>query len=107
MPRIIKRDDVRESFSASKLRSGIQKALEKRPIDSETIETMISNITKKLMSAGEREVRSRVMGEWVMDELKAVDKIAYIRFASVYRSFQDLSEFREVIERLESSADLK
>jgi transcriptional repressor NrdR len=107
LPRIVKRDDVRESFSDDKLRAGFQKALEKRPVSSESIEAMVNNIRKKLLAVGDREVKSRVLGEWVMEELKAVDKVAYIRFASVYRSFQDLSEFREVIERLEANADLK
>jgi len=107
LPRVVKRDGVREAFNEDKLRAGIQKALEKRPVSADQIEAMIHDIQKSLMAGGEREVKSRRIGEWIMEALKAVDQVAYIRFASVYRSFQDLSEFREVIERLESHSDLK
>jgi transcriptional repressor NrdR len=84
-----------------KLRSGILRALEKRPVGSDQIEAAINRIKKKLLARGEREIPSRLIGESVMAELARLDQVAYIRFASVYRSFQDVNEFREVIDHLE------
>ncbi|AJQ94291.1 MULTISPECIES: transcriptional regulator NrdR [Gynuella] len=103
MPRIIKTDGSREPFNEDKLRSGLHRALEKRPVGMESLEAAISRIKHSLRAIGEREIRSRTLGEMVMDELKALDQVAYVRFASVYRSFQDISEFRDEIDRLEQS----
>ena len=102
LPRIIKSDNSREAFDQQKLRRGIQKSLEKRPVSTEQIESMIQHIIRHLLTHAEREVTSQQLGEWVMDELKLLDEVAYVRFASVYRSFQDISEFREEIQRLEA-----
>jgi len=93
LPRLIKNDNSRESFSEEKLRSGLLKALEKRPVETAQIETAIARIARKLMTQSEREVPSTKIGEWVMEELKALDEVAYIRFASVYRQFKDIGEF--------------
>lgn len=101
MPRIIKSDGVRQPFDEHKLRTGLMRALEKRPVGMEAVEAAIARITHKLRAAGEREVKSRQVGEWVMQELQELDQVAYVRFASVYRSFQDVNAFREEIERLE------
>ena len=101
MPRIIKSDGVRQPFDEHKLRTGLMRALEKRPVGMEAVEAAVARITHKLRAAGEREVKSRQVGEWVMDELHELDQVAYVRFASVYRSFQDVNAFREEIERLE------
>ena len=94
MPRVIKSDDTREPFDEDKLRAGLLRALEKRPVGIEQIEGAISHIQHQLRAAGEREITSRMIGERVMTELRELDEVAYVRFASVYRSFQDLSEFR-------------
>ncbi|RDL44072.1 transcriptional regulator NrdR [Marinomonas piezotolerans] len=104
MPKLIKSDGSRVPFDEEKLRSGILKAIEKRPVSIEAIETAIARIKETLQATGEREVASRVIGEAVMNELKRLDQVAYVRFASVYRSFKDISEFREEIERLENGA---
>ena len=101
MPRIVKGDGSREPFNEDKLRTGIMRALEKRPVDTERMEAALSRIHRRLSSSGERELPSRMLGEWVMDELRELDQVAYVRFASVYRSFQDVNAFREEIERLE------
>ncbi|CAK9884094.1 MAG: Transcriptional repressor NrdR [Candidatus Erwinia impunctatus] len=101
MPRVIKSNDIREPFNEDKLRSGIMKALEKRPVNSDSVENAISQIKSQLRSTGEREVRSEMIGNLVMDALKKLDKVAYIRFASVYRSFGDIKEFGEEIARLQ------
>lgn len=101
MPRIIKQDGTRQMFDEVKLRSGLTKALEKRPVSIEKIEESISHIKHKLLSAGEREVDARTIGEWVMEELQKLDHVAYIRFASVYLSFEDVDAFRKMIEKLE------
>ncbi|MDE2234816.1 MAG: transcriptional regulator NrdR [Gammaproteobacteria bacterium] len=101
MPRIIKSNGTREPFDEHKLRAGVMRALEKRPVNTEDIEAAVARIIHKLQVTGEREVRSLQVGEWVMDELKVLDEVAYVRFASVYRSFQDVNEFREEIQRLQ------
>ena len=103
MPRVIKSDDTREPFDEGKLRSGLLRALEKRPVDMERIEEAISHIKHELRATGEREVTSRMIGEQVMRQLRELDEVAYVRFASVYRSFQDLSEFRAELDRLEKN----
>lgn len=101
LPRIVKRDGSREPFSESKLRNGMLHALEKRPVETERVEAAISRIKHRLLAAGERELESRLIGEWVMNELRGLDQVAYVRFASVYRSFEDVQAFRDLIERLE------
>ena len=101
MPKIIKQNGSRVPFDEAKLRSGLQRALEKRPVSVEDIEASLIKIKQTLRSTGERELPSRHVGEYVMAELRDLDQVAYVRFASVYRSFQDLSEFRSEIDRLE------
>ena len=105
MPRLIKRDKSREPFNESKLRNGILRAFEKRPVSSEVIEALIVQITRRLQMLGERELPSRFVGEMVMEELRAVDEVAYVRFASVYRSFQDVTEFQDEIRRLKDMTE--
>lgn len=100
LPRLIKRDGRRSPFSEEKLRSGMLRALEKRPVSVEQIETAIVRIIRKAMTSGEREIPSSQIGEWVMEELHQLDQVAYVRFASVYRCFQDIDEFRREISRL-------
>ncbi len=102
MPRIVKSDGSRVPFDEQKLLNGMLKSLEKRPVSMETIEQAVNHIKYNLRATGDREVPAERLGEWVMDELKKLDQVAYVRFASVYRSFQDLDEFRQEIERLES-----
>jgi len=102
MPRLIKQDGSREPFNEDKLRGGFLRALEKRPVSVEEIETQIHQIKHRLRATGEREIQSRELGELVMAALKALDQVAYVRFASVYKSFQDLAEFRDAIELLEA-----
>jgi transcriptional repressor NrdR len=99
-PHIIKHDGTREPFNEDKLRRGMLRALEKRPVDINAIEAAIDRIKHRLHVSGEREIRSREVGEYVMDELRALDEVAYVRFASVYRRFQDVNAFREEIDRL-------
>jgi transcriptional repressor NrdR len=105
MPKLIKPNGIREPFNEEKLRSGILRALEKRPVGVEDIEAAISQIKHSLQATGERELKSRVVGEMVMDALRGLDDVAYVRFASVYRSFQDLSEFQAEIERMQESEE--
>lgn len=100
MPKIVKHDGKREAFDEAKLRAGMQRALEKRPVSTESFEAAIERIRQRLRARGEREVASRQIGEEVMAQLRLLDQVAYIRFASVYRSFQDLDEFRAEIDRL-------
>ncbi len=102
MPQVIKSDGKREQFKEEKLRAGMQRALEKRPVDVDAIETAIHRIQHKMLTSGEREIRSRQIGEWVMIELSDLDQVAYVRFASVYRSFQDVDEFSEEVRRLQN-----
>lgn len=101
MPRVIKSDDIREPFDEEKLNRGMLKALEKRPVSSDAIDQAIISIKSHLRATGEREVPSKLIGNLVMDELKKLDKVAYIRFASVYRSFEDIREFGEEIAKLQ------
>lgn len=102
LPRVVKSNGNREPFREEKLRAGMLRALEKRPVGSDRIEAALHRIKKKMLASGEREIASRLIGESVMQELAELDHVAFVRFASVYRSFQDVNEFREVIERLES-----
>ncbi len=103
MPRVVKQDGTRQPFDEDKLNRGIQRALEKRPVSIETIEKAINNIKYRLRATGERELKSLRIGEEVMRELRDIDEVAYVRFASVYRSFQDINEFKEEIDRLSKS----
>ncbi len=102
LPRLIKSDKSRAVFDENKLRSGFLKALEKRPVSIDAIDTAVKGIVRQLIATGEREVESRLVGDWVMDALRELDEVAYVRFASVYRSFQDVNAFREVIEGMEN-----
>jgi transcriptional repressor NrdR len=102
LPSVIKRDGRRDRFNEEKLRAGILRALEKRPVSLETIENAISRIIHQAHASGEREIPSQEIGEWVMGELRNLDQVAYVRFASVYRSFQDIKEFQDVITGLEN-----
>ncbi|MGL5679380.1 MAG: transcriptional regulator NrdR, partial [Plesiomonas shigelloides] len=101
MPRVIKSNDIREPFNEDKLRNGMLRALEKRPVSADDVEKAISHIKSRLRATGEREVPAKLVGNLVMDALKQLDKVAYIRFASVYRSFEDIREFGEEIARLQ------
>ena len=101
MPKVIKQDGSRQPFDEDKLRAGILRSLEKRPVGVEAIESAINRIKHKLRASGEREVPTQLLGETVMGQLRELDEVAYVRFASVYRSFKDLNEFRAEIERLE------
>lgn len=103
LPRLIKSDKSRAVFDENKLRAGFLKALEKRPVSIDAIDTAVKGIVRQLIATGEREVESRLVGDWVMDALRELDEVAYIRFASVYRSFQDVNAFREVIDGMENS----
>ncbi len=103
MPRIVKRDGNREPFDEDKLRGGLLKALEKRPVSTDEIEACLNQIKHDLRATGERELPASDVGEFVMNALKAVDGVAYVRFASVYKDFQDISEFKDAINGLEDA----
>lgn len=107
MPVLIKHDSRREPFDENKLRAGITRALEKRPVSPEEIDQAVANIVYALRASGEREVSSRLIGDLAMEELRKLDQVAFVRFASVYRSFQDVNAFREEIERLQRSTPPK
>jgi transcriptional repressor NrdR len=100
LPRVIKSDGNREKFDPQKIRKGLVKALEKRPVASDRIDSVINQIERLMMAEGTREIPSSKVGEWVMQALRELDQVAYVRFASVYRSFQDVHAFREEIEKL-------
>lgn len=100
MPQVVKKDRTREPFDENKLRAGMQRALEKRPVSGEDMESALQRICHRLRSMGEREVPSRAVGELVMEELRQLDEVAYVRYASVYHRFQDVDEFREEIDQL-------
>lgn len=106
MPRLVKRDGTREPFDEDKLRYGLTKALEKRPVNADAVEAALGRIIHKLRTVGEREVAARLIGDMVMEELRGLDEVAYVRFASVYRSFQDITEFQEEIARLRALPNL-
>jgi len=101
LPKVVKASGVREPFNSDKLRAGFVKALEKRPVSEESIETELTTIPHRLQAAGEREVPSMQIGELVMESLRRLDQVAYVRFASVYRDFKDIREFRAELDRLE------
>ena len=100
-PRIIKSDGAREAFSETKLRSGMLRALEKRPVETREIERSIRRLLREISGVEEAEIQSTLLGEWVMRELSRLDQVAYVRFASVYKRFEDVQAFRDLIERLE------
>ena len=101
LPHVVKHDGRREAFDEGKLRSGIERALQKRPVGADAIDEAVNHVVRKLRTSGVGELPSRRIGEWVMHELKLLDQVAYVRFASVYRRFEDVHAFREEIERLE------
>lgn len=105
MPRIVKNDNSRQPFDESKVRNSMRSALEKRPVPSDEFEQAVGKLVHKLRTMGEREVPSRLVGELVMEELRGLDEVAYVRYASVYRSFQDVTEFQEEIKRLQEISD--
>jgi transcriptional repressor NrdR len=100
LPQVVKRDGRREPFDRLKLVSGLKKACEKRPVSAETIEEMVNRVESRLMESGEKELPSTTIGELVMRELHEVDQVAYVRFASVYRSFKDITEFMSELQDL-------
>ena len=97
MPRVIKRDGTREPFNEDKLRAGLQRALEKRPVSTEKVEQCILKLKSTLRATGEREVESELLGNLIMDALKELDKVAYVRFASVYRDFREAKDFEKFL----------
>ena len=99
-PRVVKSDGARENFKEDKVKSGIQRALEKRPVSTEVIDIAMNHIRRQLMTIEDREIDSRKIGGMVMDELENIDHVAYVRFASVYRDFKDVGEFADEVERL-------
>lgn len=101
LPTVVKSGDRRESFDERKLRTSFERALQKRPVATHDVDAAIREIVNDLRRSGEREISSRHIGELVMRELKKLDQVAYVRFASVYRSFEDVQAFREEIEKLE------
>jgi transcriptional repressor NrdR len=100
LPSVVKKDGRRADFDLSKLRASMQLALRKRPVSVEQIDAAINRIEEKLLASGAREIASTRLGELVMRELKRIDKVAYVRFASVYRSFEDVDEFRQLIREI-------
>lgn len=100
MPAVVKSDGCRSDFDEDKIRRGLAKALEKRPVSKEKIEEMLANISAQVRACGEREVQARYIGQLVMEALQAVDQVAYVRFASVYRDFQDVDAFKQEIDKL-------
>ena len=102
MPKVIKTSGRREPFDTEKLTAGISRALEKRPVDTNAVESSVSRILKRIRATGERELSSTLIGNWIMDELRDLDQVAFVRFASVYRSFEDVSAFQDEIEKLKN-----
>ena len=105
MPRLVKSDNSRQPFDESKLKNSMVRALEKRPVSSDAFEKAVGRLVHRLRTMGEREVPSRLIGELVMEELRELDEVAYVRFASVYRSFQDVTEFQDEIKRLQEISE--
>ena len=105
MPRVVKSDTRREPFDEQKVRASMRRALEKRPVSADDLEQGLGRLVHRLRTMGEREVPSRLIGDLVMEELRSLDEVAYVRFASVYRSFQDVTEFQQEIERLKEISD--
>jgi transcriptional repressor NrdR len=102
LPQVVKTNGNRADFSVDKIRVGFARALHKRPVPTEYVDQAIDRIVAKVLAKGEREIAAREIGEMVMDELYKLDKVAYIRFASVYRSFQDVSDFRDALREVEA-----
>jgi len=103
MPRVVKSTGDREEFNEDKLRNGILRSLEKRPVSTELVDRSINHLLHKIRTFGEREITTQDIGEWVMNELRELDQVAYVRFASVYRDFEDVNAFREEIDKLQNS----
>ncbi len=103
MPQVVKQNGMRSEFDAEKLRTSFKRALHKRPVSTELVDTAIDRVIQKIFALGEREVGSRQIGEMVMKELLKLDKVAYIRFASVYKSFQDVGDFAEAVKAVRKS----
>jgi transcriptional repressor NrdR len=101
LPAVVKSDGRREPFDENKLRASLHKALQKRPVSEERVDAAVGAIVHAVRTGAERELPSRRIGEYVMEELRKLDQVAYVRYASVYRSFEDVQAFREEIERLE------
>lgn len=106
-PMLVKSDGRREAFNATKARAGINRAIEKRPVTAEQVDDVIDFIESQLRSVAEKEIPAKQIGEWIMEQLIDIDEVAYVRFASVYRSFQDVSAFQKEIERLQKSFEEK
>jgi transcriptional repressor NrdR len=100
LPLVLKKDNRREPFDRAKIIAGIQKACEKRPVSIETVERLVDRLEARLQESGDREVPTKTIGEWVMNELHEIDEVAYVRFASVYRSFKDINEFMAELQDL-------
>ena len=107
LPSVVKKDGSRTEFDRRKIAASMRLALRKRPVAAEAIDAAVARIEYQLLGSGEREVRSERLGELVMDELRQLDTIAYVRFASVYRRFEDVSEFEDVIEEFRRAAPAK
>jgi transcriptional repressor NrdR len=103
MPQVVKQNGMRSEFDEEKLRTSFTRALHKRPVPTELVDTAIDNVTQKIFALGEREIGSRQIGEMVMKELLKLDKVAYIRFASVYKSFQDVGDFSDAIDAVQNA----
>jgi transcriptional repressor NrdR len=102
LPQVVKTNGNRSDFSVDKIRVGFARALHKRPVPTEYVDAAIDRIVAKVLARGEREIAAREIGEMVMEELYKLDKVGYIRFASVYRSFQDVSDFRDALQEVET-----
>jgi transcriptional repressor NrdR len=103
MPQVVKQNGMRSEFDAEKLRTSFKRALHKRPVSTELVDAAVDHVTQKIFALGEREVGSRLVGEMVMKELLKLDKVAYIRFASVYKSFQDVGDFADAVQAVSGS----
>ena len=103
MPRIIKSNERREPFDEEKLRAGLRKALEKRPVSSDQIENALQNIKDYIRKIGEREIQAQVIGKQVMNQLKDLDQVAYVRFASVYKNFKEAKDFEEFVGNIDEN----
>ncbi len=107
MPQVVKQNGMRSEFDVAKLRTSFSRALHKRPVSTELVDAAIDHVTQKVFALGEREIGSRLIGEMVMKELLKLDKVAYIRFASVYKSFQDVGDFTDAVEAVSPSPSRK
>jgi transcriptional repressor NrdR len=101
MPQLVKQDGSRTEFDLDKLRTGFMRALHKRPVPTPLVDDAVATVTQQVLALGEREIESRRVGEMVMKELYKLDKVAYIRFASVYKSFQDVDDFQDAIKEVQ------